>query len=145
MKFLVILFLAVFPALVLGQLNHDMMDMPKETKSVTLSDGLGNIDHPVTTTNAEAQKFFNQGLAYIFAFNHEESVRSFRRAAELDPNMAMAYWGTALALGSNYNVTADANQLKEAYATLQKAIQLAPKVSELERDYIAALAKRYSA
>jgi pimeloyl-ACP methyl ester carboxylesterase len=145
MKFLIILFLIVFPALVRGQMNHDMMNMPKETKSALLSDGLGNIDHPVTTTNAEAQKFFNQGLAYIYAFNHEESIKSFKRAAELDANLAMAYWGAALALGSNYNVTADANQLKEAFATLQKAIQLAPKAKEIERDYIAALSKRYSA
>ena len=145
MKFLVLLFLFVFPVFVIGQMNHDMMNMPKETNAVTLNDGLGNIDHPVSTKNPEAQKFFNQGLAYIYAFNHEESIKSFKRAAELDPEMAMAYWGAALAQGSNYNMTADANQLKEAYATLQKALPLAPKSTELERDYIAALAKRYSA
>jgi tetratricopeptide (TPR) repeat protein len=145
MKFLAFLVLLVFPAFAFGQMNHDMMNMPKETKSMTLDDGLGNVDHPVTTQSAEAQKFFNQGLAYIYAFNHEESIKSFKRAADLDVNMAMAYWGTALALGSNYNVTADASQLKEAYATLQKAIQLAPKATEIERDYIFALAKRYSA
>jgi tetratricopeptide (TPR) repeat protein len=126
-------------------MNHDMMKMSKETDAVVLDEGLGNINHPVSTQNAEAQKFFNQGLAYMYAFNHAEASKSFKRAAELDANLAMAYWGAALALGSNYNVTADANQLKEAYATLQKAIQLAPKASEIERDYINALAKRYSA
>jgi tetratricopeptide (TPR) repeat protein len=145
MKFLVVLFLILFPAFVFGQMNHDMMDMPKETKTVMLDGGLGNIDHPVSTPNAEAQKFFNQGLAYIYAFNHQESIKSFKRAAELDPGLAMAYWGTALGLGSNYNVTADASQLKEAYAALQKAIELAPKATALEQAYIAALAKRYSA
>jgi pimeloyl-ACP methyl ester carboxylesterase len=145
MKFWIILFLLVFPALAVGQHGTHNSELPAETKSVMLDNGLGNIDHPVTTTNAEAQKFFNQGLAYLYAFNHEESIRSFRRAAELDSGLAMAYWGAALALGSNYNVTADANQLKEAYATLQKAIQFAPKASEIERGYIAALAKRYSA
>lgn len=145
MKLLAILFLFVFPALVFGQMNHSMMNMTKEKEAITLQDGLGNIDHPVSTANAEAQKFFNQGLAYMYAFNHEEAVKSFRRAAELDPSLAMAYWGTALGLGSNYNVTADANQLKEAYAALQKAIQLAPKASEIERYYINALSKRYSA
>lgn len=142
MKFLALLFLLTFPVFVAAQ--HDMSSM-QNTKQVMLDDGLGNVVHPVSTTNAEAQKFFNQGLAYIFAFNHGESIRSFKRAAELDPDLAMAYWGAALALGSNYNVTADANQLKEAYATLQKAIALAPKATEIERDYIAALSKRYSA
>lgn len=144
MRFLAILFLIVFPVFVFGQMNHNM-EMPKEAKPVMLEEGLGNISHSVSTKNAEAQKFFDQGLAYLYAFNHEEAIRSFKRAAELDPNLAMAYWGTALASGSNYNVTADANQLKEAYAALQKAIGLAPKATEFERDYIAALSKRYSA
>jgi pimeloyl-ACP methyl ester carboxylesterase/predicted Zn-dependent protease len=145
MKFLVVLFLILFPVAAFGQMHKHNAEQPTETNQAMLNDGLGNIDHPVTTQNAEAQKFFNQGLAYIYAFNHEESIKSFRRAAELDPNLAMAYWGAALALGSNYNVTADANQLKEAYATLQKAVQLAPKATALEQAYIAALAKRYSA
>ncbi len=144
MKSLVILFLVMFPAFIFGQMNHNM-EMPKETKPVMLEEGLGNISHPVSTKNTEAQKFFDQGLAYLYAFNHEEAIRSFKRAAELDPDLAMAYWGTSLALGSNYNVTAEADQLKEAYAALQKAIELAPKATELERDYIAALSKRYSA
>ena len=116
-----------------------------EKKTVWLDDGLGGIDHPVTTKNAEAQKFFNQGLMYLYAFNHAEAINSFRHAAELDPDMAMAYWGVALGLGSNYNITADKAQLTEAYATLQKAISLGAKASEAERDYIAALSKRYSA
>ena len=116
-----------------------------EKKAVWLDDGLGGIDHPVTTKNAEAQKFFNQGLMYLYAFNHAEAINSFRHAAELDPDMAMAYWGVALGLGSNYNVTADKAQLTEAYSTLQKAISLGAKASEAERDYIAALSKRYSA
>lgn len=72
--------------------------------------GKGDVNHPVSTANADAQRFFNQGLANIYAFNHEESVRSFKRAAELDPQVAMAYWGVALSLGSNYNLQADAPQ-----------------------------------
>lgn len=145
MKFLMLLILIVCSVSVFGQMNHDMMKMPPETNALMLDEGLGNISHPVSTQNAEAQKFFNQGLAYMYAFNHAEAIKSFKRAAELDANLAMAYWGAALGLGSNYNVTADASQLKEAYATLQKAIQLAPKATEIERDYINALAKRYSA
>ncbi|HEX8249654.1 MAG TPA: alpha/beta fold hydrolase [Pyrinomonadaceae bacterium] len=143
MKFLIILFLLIFPVFVFGQHgNHDQKQT--ETKQAMLDEGLGKVDHPVSTLNQEAQKFFNQGLAYLYGFNHEEAIKSFRRAAALDANLAMAYWGSALALGSNYNLTADAAQLKEAYADLQKAIALAPKASEIERAYIAALTRRYS-
>src|ERR1051325_2530945 len=57
--------------------------------------GFGGHHHPVKTDSAEAQRFFDQGLTLVYAFNHEEALRSFRRAAELDPRMAMAYWGVA--------------------------------------------------
>ncbi|HKY29736.1 MAG TPA: hypothetical protein VJM12_17485 [Pyrinomonadaceae bacterium] len=111
---------------------------------VALESGLGDVDLRVSTTNAEAQKFFSQGMAYIYGFNHAEGIRSFKRAAELDPELAMAYWGISLALGSNYNLQAEAPQLKEAYANLQKAQSLAAKATEHERAYIDALSKRYS-
>jgi tetratricopeptide (TPR) repeat protein len=107
--------------------------------------GVGRVSHPVSTKNPQAQKFFNQGLAYVFAFNHQEAVRSFKRAAELDPKLAMAYWGVALALGSNYNLEADSPQLREAYTNLQQAIALAPKASARDQAYIEALSHRYAA
>jgi tetratricopeptide (TPR) repeat protein len=109
-----------------------------------LFDGLGSHHHPVSTKNAEAQRFFDQGLTFIYAFNHDEAARSFRRAAELDPQLAMAYWGVALAVGPNYNLPADPEQRKEAYDAVQKALKLAPQASEAEQAYVAALAKRYS-
>lgn len=138
---IIILLTAAF--LAFGQHGHGSHgSQPK--KAVWLDDGLGNVDHPVTTKNSEAQKFFNQGLAYLYGFNHAEGINSFRHAAELDPEMAMAYWGVALALGSNYNVTADEAQLSEAYENLQKAVTLAPKASRADQDYIAALVKRYA-
>src|SRR5262249_27493900 len=62
-------------------------------------DGLGNLHHKVSTTSPEAQRFFDQGLSLVYAFNHDEAVRSFRKAAELDPKLAMAWWGVAYALG----------------------------------------------
>ncbi len=118
---------------------------PEETKRVVwLEDGLGNVDHPVSTKSSDAQKFFNQGLAYLFAFNHEEGIASFKRASELDPNLAMAYWGMALGLGANYNDPANTERFAEAYVNLQKAISLASKASPAEQAYIAALSKRYS-
>src|SRR4029078_12529027 len=141
MKHVFFAILLLIPVVALGQHSHAPANDPKP---VTLEAGLGNIDHPVSTKNPEAQKFFNQGLEYVYAFNHEESIKSFKQAAQLDPQLAMAYWGVALALGSNYNVPADGPALLEAYNNLQKELQLAPKASEHDRAYINALSKRYS-
>jgi hypothetical protein len=107
-----------------------------------LSPGLGDINHPVSTKNAGL--VFN-GSRISIRFNHDEAVRSFKRAAALDPQLAMAYWGIALALGSNYNLQAEGPALLEAYANLQKARTLSANASEPERGYIEALSKRYSA
>ena len=139
--FFAILLLLV-PIVVFGQ--HSSHATAKAPATVTLEPGLGDINHPVSTNNPEAQKFFNQGLSYIYAFNHAEAVNSFKQAAQLDPQLAMAYWGIALAMGSNYNVPADGPALLEAYTNLQKAVELAPKASEHDRAYINALSKRYS-
>jgi pimeloyl-ACP methyl ester carboxylesterase/tetratricopeptide (TPR) repeat protein len=141
MRHLFLAILLLIPIVVFGQHSHAPA---KEAPPATLETGLGDINHPVSTSNPEAQKFFNQGLAYVYAFNHEEAIRSFKQAAQLDPQLAMAYWGVALAMGSNYNVPADGPALLEAYNNLQKAIQLAPKASEQDRAYITALSKRYS-
>jgi len=142
MKHLLFALLLLLPVTAFGQHSHAPA---KDPAPATLESGLGNINHPVSTNNAEAQKFFNQGLAYVYAFNHAEAIRSFQRATELDPQLAMGYWGMALALGSNYNVPADNDALFGAYRNLQKAIELAPKASAQDQAYIAALSKRYSA
>jgi tetratricopeptide (TPR) repeat protein len=115
-----------------------------DAKPMALISGLGEHHHPVTTRNPEAQRFFDQGLALVYAFNHEGAVRAFKRAAELDPEMAMAHWGVALALGPNINLDIDAEREKLAYEAVQKAAALASKASERERAYIEALKKRYS-
>ena len=142
MRHVFLAILLLVPIVVFGQHSHAPA---KEAAPATLEVGLGDVNHPVSTTNPEAQMFFNQGLSYIYAFNHEEAIRSFKQAAQLDPQLAMAYWGVALSMGSNYNVPADGPALIEAYNNLQKAIALAPKASEHDRAYINALSKRYSA
>lgn len=106
--------------------------------------GMGTHHHPVSTTNPEAQKFFDQGLRFVFAFNHAEAIRSFTRAAELDPKMAMAHWGIALALGPNINLDVDPEREKAAYEAAQKARSLKSGASEHEGAYIDALMTRYS-
>ncbi|HIK07298.1 MAG TPA: hypothetical protein IGS40_21835 [Trichormus sp. M33_DOE_039] len=110
----------------------------------TLIPGLGTYNHPVSTQNPEAQKFFDQGLNLVYGFNHDEAVRSFQHAAELDPQMAMAYWGIALALGPNINSVVTSEKEQAAYQAIQKASELAVQASIPEQDYIQALAKRYS-
>jgi tetratricopeptide (TPR) repeat protein len=110
----------------------------------TLIAGLGTIHHPVSTANPQAQQFFDQGLSLIYAFNHDEAVRSFEYAAKLDPHLAIAYWGIALALGPNINLDVDINRERAAYQAIQQALALSTQASSQERDYIAALAKRYS-
>jgi tetratricopeptide (TPR) repeat protein len=83
-------------------------------------------------------------LSLPYGFNHDEAARYFRRAAELDPEAAMPYWGLALAIGPNYNDTAvDENRAKATYDAVQNAVERAPTVSAREQDYIRALAKRY--
>ncbi|MCI0684819.1 MAG: hypothetical protein L0Y71_22205 [Gemmataceae bacterium] len=114
-------------------------------RKAVLLDGLGDVHHPVATKSPEAQKFFDQGLRLIYAFNHDEAVLAFQRAAELDPDLAMAHWGAALALGPNYNLDAEAEQIKAAYQALNQARKLAAKAPEHERAYIDALSKRYAA
>ncbi len=114
-------------------------------KAVTLMTGLGDLHHPVSAANPEAQKFFDQGLRLIYAFNHEEAVRSFQQAAKLDPKLAMAYWGVAEAVGPNYNDPADPDRFKQAHDAIQKAGDLSASASPSEKAYIAAMALRFPA
>ena len=120
------------------------MKMAAAEKPVTIMTGLGSLHHPVSTTKPEAQRFFDQGLSLVFAFNHDEAVRSFKRAAELDPQMAMAWWGVSLALGPNINQGVDLAHEEAAYDAGQKALALARDKPEVERAYIEALVRRYS-
>jgi tetratricopeptide (TPR) repeat protein len=101
--------------------------------------------HAITTTNREAQQFFDQGVALVFAFNHEEAVKSFARAAELDREAAMPPWGVAWALGPNYNLDIDDPRAKQAFEAIARARELAARAPENERAYIDAMAVRYSA
>ena len=114
-----------------------------QPRTVTLMAGYGDLHHPVTTSSPEAQNFFDQGLRLIYAFNHDEAARSFQHAAELDPKMAMAYWGIAEAVGPNYNDPADLDRFLKAHSAIQKAQDLAASASPSERAYIAAMAKRF--
>ena len=105
---------------------------------------LGPHTFPVTTFSRDAQLFMSQGLNLAYGFNHAEAGRSFREAARLDPDCAMAYWGQALVLGPNINAVMDAANEAPAYELVQKAVSLKSKASAREQAYIDALAKRYT-
>ncbi|WP_414544684.1 tetratricopeptide repeat protein [Nostoc sp. CCY0012] len=138
MKYLLIIWVLIL-SLVIPSKAQAQTKQPYDVIS-----GLGTHHHAVTTTNPAAQTFFDQGLNLIYAFNHDEAVRSFQHAAKLDPKMAMAYWGMALGVGANINLDIDPEREQVAYEAIQKALTLAPQASAPEQTYIAALAKRYS-
>lgn len=114
-------------------------------ESVPLFTDLGALRHPITTTSEQAQQYFDQGLRLVYAFNHEEAIRSFEAAARHDPTAAMAHWGIALALGPNINAPMAKGDERRAWEALQKARAQANHVSPAEQRYIEALGKRYSA
>ena len=105
---------------------------------------LGNHVFPVSTKNKQAQLFMNQGLNLSYAFNHAEAGRAYREAARLDPALAMAFWGEALALGPNINAPMDPNNEPKALEAIQKAVALKAKGSAREQALIDALVNRYS-
>src|SRR6202050_1492442 len=120
--------------------DHAHNAQPHPLRLVT---GLGDLHHPVSTDNPEAQQFFDQGLRFIYAFNHAEAARSFQQAAELDSKLAMAYWGVAEAVGPNYNDPADPARYKRAHDAVRRAVDLSAGASQSERAYIQAMAKRF--
>ena len=149
---------AVLPLLLLAACSKDADTEPAtestaelvERAGAPLFDGMGDHHHAITTESTGAQRYFNQGLVIDFAFNHAESVRSFRAAQRLDEECAMCYWGEALALGPNINVTSNGKAIMAdddrvaAHAAAQKAVALKDGATEKERDYIDALATRYN-
>ena len=118
---------------------------PTSGPPAVLMPGLGDVHHAVSTQKPEAQRFFDQGLALIYAFNHDEALRAFQRAAEIDPRCPMAFWGIALAVGPNYNDSEpDMNREKIAWEAVQHGLALASNASPEEMAYMEALATRYS-
>ena len=104
-----------------------------QSRPVTLVSGLSELHHPVSANNSEAQQFFDQGLRFIYAFNHDEAARSFTHATELDPKLAMAYWGIAEAVGPNYNDPASDDRFTQAHEAIQKPVKLSAAASPVEK------------
>jgi tetratricopeptide (TPR) repeat protein len=113
---------------------------------------LGSYSRPVTTRSPQAQLWFDRGLLWCYGYNHDESIRCFRKAIEHDYDCAMAYWGIAYASGPNYNKRWDAfieQELKDAVAQARLATRTALAHSDgakpVEHALIRALEQRYQA
>ncbi|WLD14087.1 hypothetical protein [Planctellipticum variicoloris] len=116
-----------------------------EPARVKRFDGLGTHGRAISTASPDAQESFNRGLAFLYAFNHDEAIRSFRQAAAIDPGAAMPHWGIAIANGPNINFPlVPEPKAKAAWEALQQAQKLSPAATPVERALIAALAKRYA-
>ncbi|MEM9346201.1 MAG: hypothetical protein AAGB26_06260 [Planctomycetota bacterium] len=106
---------------------------------------MGPYTRPITTDSERAQRYFDQGLKWIYGFNHDEAVRSFTKAAEHDPGCAMAWWGIAYAQGPNYNASR-MNAAREAagWDAIQRAITELDEETAAEQALIRATGNRYS-
>jgi hypothetical protein len=132
-------------ALVHGQDTADLKTTTRDGRLAPLLVNLGHLRCPVTTQVAEAQPFFDQGLTLVYAFNHAEALRSFREAARLDPNCAMAYWGQALALSPNINDPAiGTDREQQGYVAIEQALLRKKGASAKEAALIDALGSRFS-
>jgi len=118
---------------------------PAAAARTGLLGNLGSYHRAIKTSNQDAQKFFDEGLALLYGFNHEESFKSFELSAAKDPASPMPHWGMALALGTNINDVAPADRLKQGYTHLAEAQRRKAAGSEVEQGLVDALSKRYVA
>jgi len=113
--------------------------------TVPLYTDLGTYHKDIATRVPAAQQYFDQGLRLAYGFNHAEAIRSFTRAAELDPSCAMCYWGIAYAYGPHVNAGMDSASGVKAYEALQKARALSASAPAWQQAYIEAVGARYAA
>lgn len=127
---------------------QSMVHLPKTiadwAHGAQLFEGLGTRHRDVTTSSPEARRYFDQGVALMWGFNHDEATRSFAKAAELDPHCAACYWGVSLTVGPNYNLPfLSGERAAVAFDALRKAQELAARASPVEQALINALVRRY--
>lgn len=130
------------------------MAMPPSSAPATLAEWgegarlfhyLGSFHRKASTRSPLAQAYFDQGMRLLWAFNHDESTRSFAKAAEIDPTCAACFWGVALALGPNYNMPMMAEaRARVGWAAVERARVLEGHASPVERALIEAIAKRFA-
>lgn len=137
----------------IGTPVHAQMTMPMagppETiegwaQGARLLPGMAPVHRPISTHSAEAQAYFDQGLALLWGFNHDEAARSFAHAATIDPHCAICFWGLSLTVGPNYNLPyLTAPRAHVAHAAAQRALAEVANASPVEAGLIRALIHRY--
>ena len=100
-------------------------------------------DIGVTGLDGEARKYFDQGVALLYGFNHAAAVRSFRKARGYAPECAMCWWGEAYANGLNINAGMSEDQNRQAIFAVKQAQRLSDGLSDAELALIAAQAARF--
>jgi tetratricopeptide (TPR) repeat protein len=132
------------PASAAAMSDHLPTSLADWSKGAQLYDGMGTFQRPVSTHSADAQRFFDQGMRFLWVFNHDESTRSFARALELDPGCAMCAWGVALTIGPNYNLPDLVKpRAKIAFEASTQAHSLSGSANTVDRALISALTHRY--
>ena len=148
-----ILFASVFPLIAAAPAAaarpdppkpHDQMTAAAGSTAPALLDNLGGYHRRIRTSSAQAQRYFDQGLRLVYAFNHDEAQKAFEEAARLDPTCAICHWGAALCLGPNINLPAIPDRAAMAVREARTAAKLAKHASPVERALIGALQKRYT-
>jgi tetratricopeptide (TPR) repeat protein len=109
---------------------------------------LGSYHRPIETPSPQAQVWFDRGMVWAYAFNHDEAIKCFERALDLDPDLAIARWGVAYSIGPNYNKAWEAFDPVDLAAALARArmeLGLAAKgrASAVEHGLIEALQARF--
>lgn len=109
---------------------------------------LGTYHRPIDTPSPQAQTWVDRGLVWAYAFNHDEAIRCFERALDLDPALAIARWGIAYSIGPNYNKAWEAFDPVDlaasvARARMELALAVDGRASTVERGLIEAMAARF--
>ncbi len=140
------IFVALFAAFLLAACDRPVeTTAPEREPGQPLFEGLGGVHFAITAATPDAQKYFDQGLALAFAFNHAAADLAFTEAALYDPDCAMCYWGSALVLGPNLNAPMEEGNVARARVLAAKAAELAAASgSAKERALTTALVKRYA-
>ena len=142
-----IVLISSLPAIVPGRAATQEVEYPAgfDEDATFYAEALGPLTRPITTTSAEAQKFFDQGMQMMYAFTPLRAARSFRQAQREDPNCAMCFWGEAWAWGPYLNGGMGPDDAPRAHENIMKAKKLAGQhASEVERALIEAMAVRYA-
>jgi tetratricopeptide (TPR) repeat protein len=117
----------------------------ESARTAALYPGFAGYERTVTTKSKDAQRWFNQGIQLLYGYNHDEAIRSFEKAAEIDPSCAMAWWGSAYARGMHINnPEMTEEQSQRAYEAAEKAIQALDDESPVEQALVRAVARRYA-